>query len=72
MKLTYLINKDEMKNRAIFIEFRMYIFHGGNYCLYMIVGSDSEAKGSLKQQSDPTIMFKQFFPKLKFITFTCR
>ena len=40
--------KDEMKNRAIFIKFRMCNFHLGKYCLKMIVGSDSEATGPEK------------------------
>ena len=35
-------NKDAMKNKAIFIEFRMCNFHWGKYWLKMIVGSDSE------------------------------
>ncbi len=38
-------NKDEMKNGAIFIEFRMCNFHLEKYCLNMIVGSDSGATG---------------------------
>ena len=33
-----------MKNRAIFIEFRMCDFHWGKYFLNMIVGKDSESK----------------------------
>ena len=45
-------NKDEMKNRAIFIEFRMCYFQWGKYILNMIVGSDSEKTGSEKDRPE--------------------
>ena len=44
------VNKDEMKSRAIFIEFRMCDFHRGKNSLNMIVGSESEATGPEQQQ----------------------
>ena len=37
--------KEEMKERAIFIEIRMCDFHRGNYFLNFILGSDSESTG---------------------------
>ena len=48
-------NKEEMKNSAIFIEFRMCNFHLRKYCLKMIVGSDSEATGPEKDRPDVII-----------------
>ena len=44
-----------MKNRAIFIEFRMCNFHWGKYCLKMIVGSDSESTGPEKDRPEVII-----------------
>ena len=44
-----------MKNRAIFIEFRMCNFHLGKYCLNMIVGSDSESTGPEKDRPEVII-----------------
>ena len=35
-------NKDELKHRSVFIEYRKCNFHWGKYFLKMIVESDSE------------------------------
>ena len=45
-------NKEEMKNKAIFIEYRMCNIHWGKYCLNMIVGSDCEATGPEKDRQE--------------------
>ena len=44
-----------MKNRAIFIEFRMCNFHWGKYFLNMIVGPESEATGNEKDRPEVII-----------------
>ena len=47
-----------MNNRAIFFEVRIFNFHLGKYFLHMNVGSESES-------TDPTILFKKYFPQCK-------
>ena len=77
-------NKEEMKNRAIFIEFRMWDFHRGIIAwiwkssssktmssISTISSSDSIMtssryfSGPVASESDPTIIFNQYFPRWK-------
>ncbi len=50
-----MYNTDEMKNRAIFIEFRMCNFYWGNDFLNMIVWLDSIATCAEKDRTDGII-----------------
>ena len=48
-------NKEAMKNRAIFIKNQHVKFPPGEYCLNMIVRSDSDATGPEKDRPDVII-----------------